>query len=226
MKNQFSKSQNASNHSRNLLSFFAATLLLVAGNFFSAHFVHAANQKQIECCENCEKEETASAKAKDKLLAQKTTTSKSTSLTAAKPAPIAVTKPTAKPSHEKTLAERRDEKVTIKSNTKQIELVGEVVDTWCYSSGVMGEGRGEKHRKCGRLCVGGGVTAGILTDDGTLYIAAKHQGYNGCAGLLLPYVADRVKVSGWLAERGGVKLLKIIKVERVKTPAKTNTKRP
>jgi hypothetical protein len=223
MKNRLSESRIESNYSRNLLSFISASLLLGAVNFSSANLVQAANQKQNDCCENCEKQQTAS-KANEKLIAANR--SRSGSITAAKPAPIAVTKPTAKPSQEKTLAEQRDEKVTIKSNTKQIELVGEVVDTWCYSSGVMGEGRGEKHRKCGRLCVGGGVTAGILTDDGTLYIAAKHQGYNGCAGLLLPYVADRVKVSGWLAERGGVKLLKIIKVERVKTAAKANTKRP
>lgn len=122
---------------------------------------------------------------------------------------------------EKAVTEKRDAKVTVKTNTKPIEVTGEVVDSWCFTSGVMGEGRGESHRKCGRLCVGGGVTAGILADDGTLYIAAKHQGYTGCAGLLLPYVADRVKVKGWLAERGGLKLLKINSVERVKSGSTT-----
>lgn len=122
---------------------------------------------------------------------------------------------------EKAVTEKRDAKVTVKTNTKPIEVIGEVVDSWCFTSGVMGEGRGESHRKCGRLCVGGGVTAGILADDGTLYIAAKHQGYTGCAGLLLPYVADRVKVKGWLAERGGLKLLKINSVERVKSGSTT-----
>lgn len=210
MKKTFSKSKNGFNYSANLLAFFTASLVLVAGNFFTATFVQAADQKphqkQEDCCVDCETTDRAAASSQ-----------KSVKLIAQKSVP---------PPPQKTLAQRRDEKVTIKANTKPIELEGEVVDSWCYSSGVMGEGRGEKHRKCGRLCVGGGVTAGILTDDGTLYIAAKHQAYNGCAGLLLPYVADRVRVKGWLSERGGVKLLKILKVERVKTPAKTNTTRP
>jgi len=126
----------------------------------------------------------------------------------------------------KKMSKWRDEKVTVKTNTKEVTIVGEVVDSWCYASGVMGDGRGEKHKKCARLCVGGGVTAGILADDGTLYIAAKHKAYNGCAGLLLPYVATRVKVKGWLADRGGIKLLKINSVEPVKEPAKTSTKSP
>ena len=128
---------------------------------------------------------------------------------------------------------QRDASVTVKTNTRPVTIEGEVVDTWCYTSGVMGPGRGEVHKSCARKCVGGGVTAGIVTDDGTLYIAAKHKAYNGCAGLLLPFVASRVKVSGWLAEKGGVKLLKINTVEKVNSAApaatpssKTNTKRP
>lgn len=127
----------------------------------------------------------------------------------------------------------RDAGVTVKTNTRQVTIEGEVVDTWCYTSGVMGEGRGESHKSCARKCVGGGVTAGILADDGTLYIAAKSQAYNGCAGLLLPFVAQRVRVKAWLAEKGGVKLLKINAVERVNSTAKaatpsskTSTKRP
>lgn len=110
-------------------------------------------------------------------------------------------------------AKARDEKVAVKTNTKQVEIVGEVIDAWCYCSGVMGPGRGEVHKKCARLCVAGGVSAGILTDDGTVYLAGKSEAYKGCAGLLLPYVATRVKVKGWLAERGGLKILKINSVE-------------
>lgn len=126
---------------------------------------------------------------------------------------------------------KRDAGVSVKTNTRPVTIEGEVVDTWCYTSGVMGPGRGEVHKSCARKCVGGGVTAGIVTDDGTLYIAAKHKAYNGCAGLLLPFVASRVKVSGWLAEKGGVKLLKINTVEKVNSGAatpssKTSTKRP
>ena len=109
----------------------------------------------------------------------------------------------------------RDKDINQKVNAKPAELTGEVIDAWCYCSKVMGDGRGPSHEKCAKLCVAGGVSAGILTDDGTVYIAAKHQGYKGCNGLLLPYVAKRVKVKGWIAERGGIKVVKIREVELV-----------
>ena len=79
----------------------------------------------------------------------------------------------------------------------------------------MGDGRGKEHEKCAKLCVAGGVSAGILTDDGTVYIAAKHQGYKGANGILLPYVAKRVRVKGWVAERGGIKVVKVREVELI-----------
>jgi hypothetical protein len=100
--------------------------------------------------------------------------------------------------------------------TKPIELTGEVVDSWCYSSQVMGPGRGDRHKACGLACAHGGVTLGIVDDNGILYIAAKHQGYTGCKELLIPFMAKRVKVVGWLAEKGGCKILKIRTVQEVK----------
>lgn len=99
--------------------------------------------------------------------------------------------------------------------TTPIEVTGEVVDSWCYASQVMGPGRGERHKACALACAYGGVTLGIVDDAGTLYIAAKHKGYTGCKELLVPFIAKRVKVTGWLATKGGCKLLKIKSVVEV-----------
>jgi hypothetical protein len=101
----------------------------------------------------------------------------------------------------------------VKPQVKKFEVTGEVVDAWCFSSKVMGPGRGERHKSCGIACAMGGVTLGIVDDSGQLYIAAKHQGYTGCKELLVPYMAKRVHATGWLAESGGCKLMKIAKVE-------------
>lgn len=100
-----------------------------------------------------------------------------------------------------------------KGNYKTIELEGEVVDTWCWSSGVMGEGRGPGHKSCGLACVLGGVACGIVDDNDNLYIASKSQGFKGCKEQLAPYVAKRVHIKGWITERGGCKLLKIAEVK-------------
>ena len=88
-----------------------------------------------------------------------------------------------------------------------IVVEGEVVDAWCWSSGVMGEGRGAKHYNCGIKCVMGGVSCGIVDDENKLYIAAKSKAYKGCQYLLAPYFAHRVRIKCWIAERGGCRLL-------------------
>lgn len=98
--------------------------------------------------------------------------------------------------------------------TKKVEMTGEVVDAWCYASQVMGPGRGEKHKACALACIHGGVSAGILDEKtGELFIAAKHKGYTGCKDLLLPFVAKRVVVKGWIARKGGCNLIKIQEVK-------------
>lgn len=80
----------------------------------------------------------------------------------------------------------------------------------------MGEGRGEKHKACGLLCVLGGVSSGIVDDNGKLYICAKSKAYKGCAELMGRFVGKRVRVKGWISERGGCSLLKISDVTELR----------
>jgi len=115
----------------------------------------------------------------------------------------------------------RHRKWRYQPQTKTVQITGEVVDSWCYASQVMGPGRGERHKACGLACAHGGVTIGLVDDQGTLYICAKHKAYTGCKELLTPYMAKRVKVSGWLAQKGGCNVLKIASVEEVKSTAPT-----
>jgi hypothetical protein len=97
-----------------------------------------------------------------------------------------------------------------------ITVIGEVVDTWCYAGQIVGSGRGEYHKPCALACAHGGVTLGIVDDKGTLYVAAKTRAYTGCKELLIPFMAKRVKATGWLATKGGSNIMKIQKVELVK----------
>lgn len=103
---------------------------------------------------------------------------------------------------------------SIKPQAKPIEVKGEVVDAWCYASQTVGEGRGEKHKECALYCARGGVALGILEDStGNMYIAGKHKGYQGCQQLLLPYVGKQVVAKGWVGEKGGCRILKIMSVK-------------
>lgn len=62
---------------------------------------------------------------------------------------------------------------------KIIEIKGEVIDTWCYFSGVMGDSdatRGTAHHTCALWCAAGGIPVGVRTEEGEVYMVLKFQG--------------------------------------------------
>ncbi|MDR3616352.1 MAG: hypothetical protein P4L53_22520 [Candidatus Obscuribacterales bacterium] len=115
----------------------------------------------------------------------------------------------------RTLPPTSAHKAIYKPETEAVVVVGEVVDAWCYASQTMGAGHGPVHQACAVACVGGGVTPGILDDTGMLWLCVKHKAFTGCKEILFPFVARRVKVTGWAAHKGGCNVLKVEKVELV-----------
>jgi hypothetical protein len=62
---------------------------------------------------------------------------------------------------------------------KPIEIKGEVIDTWCYLSGVMGGPEaivGSAHHTCALWCAAGGIPVGVRAEDGTVYMVLKLKG--------------------------------------------------
>ncbi|MEO1550368.1 MAG: hypothetical protein AAFR93_08045 [Pseudomonadota bacterium] len=60
-----------------------------------------------------------------------------------------------------------------------VEITGEVIDTWCYLSGVMGGPDavvGSAHHTCALWCAAGGIPVGVLAEDGTVYMVLKIKG--------------------------------------------------
>jgi len=53
-----------------------------------------------------------------------------------------------------------------------VTRVGEIVDFSCYLQ--LGK-HGEKHRSCGQKCIQNGQAAGLLTQDGTLYMLIPEE---------------------------------------------------
>ena len=59
---------------------------------------------------------------------------------------------------------------------EDVEIKGEVIDTWCALSGVMGgidAVSGSAHHTCALWCAAGGIPVGVLTEDGTIYMVLK-----------------------------------------------------
>lgn len=54
-----------------------------------------------------------------------------------------------------------------------VTIRGELIDTWCYFSGVMGGPdavQGTAHHTCALWCSAGGIPVGMLAEDGTVYM--------------------------------------------------------
>lgn len=62
---------------------------------------------------------------------------------------------------------------------RTVEIKGEIIDTWCYLSGVMGGPEavtGSAHHTCALWCAAGGIPVGVRAQDGTIYMVLKIKG--------------------------------------------------
>ncbi|MEX0311850.1 MAG: hypothetical protein AB3N17_16565, partial [Tateyamaria sp.] len=67
----------------------------------------------------------------------------------------------------------------------RIQVTGEIIDTWCYYSGVMGSPDavvGSAHHTCALWCSAGGIPVGLLAEDGTVYMVLKVEDDAQAAG--------------------------------------------
>ncbi|MEO0866579.1 MAG: hypothetical protein AAFY39_18820 [Pseudomonadota bacterium] len=98
------------------------------------------------------------------------------------------------------------------SEGTRIQVTGEIIDTWCYYSGVMGSPDavvGSAHHTCALWCSAGGIPVGLLAEDGTVYMVLKVGDDAQAAGgdTLLRLAAHTVEADGMLYERDGLKYI-------------------
>ncbi len=100
-------------------------------------------------------------------------------------------------------------------SSKVVTITGEVVATQCYVTGLTGPGKGPTHKECAISCAKGGIPLSILEDKtGKVYLAAQSKkAMSGANELLMPFIAEKVLVTGRVFEKGGMRLVLISKVE-------------
>lgn len=95
------------------------------------------------------------------------------------------------------------------ADDQQVTLSGEVVDLHCYTTR---DAKGEDHAGCSNACISRGVPAALLTEDGTLYLLISEKPVSvkdKIAGL----AGKKVKASGKVVERSGMKALQLASIE-------------
>jgi len=96
---------------------------------------------------------------------------------------------------------------------KETTIKGEIIDTKCYLTGMMG-GRGEDHKDCAIACIKGGLPVGILEEGtGKVYVVVPAKGQKGANEALVQYAAETVTLKGMFLEKGGTKVFAYNSVE-------------
>lgn len=95
---------------------------------------------------------------------------------------------------------------------ERVQITGEIIDTWCYYSGVMGGPdavTGTAHHTCALWCSAGGIPVGLLGEDGQVYMVLKIEDDNGSAGgdTQLRLASHEITADGLLYHRDGLNYL-------------------
>ncbi|MEP3673482.1 MAG: hypothetical protein ABJM86_11075, partial [Hyphomicrobiales bacterium] len=100
---------------------------------------------------------------------------------------------------------------------QRVTVTGEIMDTWCYYSGVMGSPEstiGSAHHTCAVWCAAGGIPVGLLTEEGEVYLVLEVEGAGTADGseTVLDIQSDVITADALLYERDGFKYLVVEKV--------------
>ena len=100
---------------------------------------------------------------------------------------------------------------------ERLVIKGELIDTWCYFSGVMGSPDsvvGSSHHTCALWCSAGGVPVGLLAEDGQVYMVLKIEGSDDVNGgdTLLSLASDTITADGLVYRRDGLNYIVVEKV--------------
>jgi len=98
------------------------------------------------------------------------------------------------------------------TEAKPIEIKGEVIDTWCYLSGVMGGQDavvGTAHHTCALWCAAGGIPVAVLDEEGQIYMVLKLEGEDALAKSdnIMEIQSDVITAKGMHYVRDGVNYL-------------------
>jgi len=104
------------------------------------------------------------------------------------------------------------------SEGRQVTITGEMIDTWCYVSQIMGSSEvvtGTAHHVCAVWCAAGGIPVGLLSkDDQKVYMVLSFEGDDTSVAneKILNLQSRELTVTGTVFELDGLNYLNIEEV--------------
>jgi hypothetical protein len=97
---------------------------------------------------------------------------------------------------------------------QRVKVTGEIIDSWCQISNIMGVGVGTAHHQCAIWCAVGGVPIGIQGEDGKAYILLKVEDKDDVVAnpTMVDIQTDRITADADYYERDGVNYLVVTKI--------------
>ena len=90
-------------------------------------------------------------------------------------------------------------------------LSGEVLDLACYAAS---GAKGKEHAGCAKMCLKGGSPAGLLADDGTVYVLVDDHEHKKEYAKLKNLGGEKVKLTGKVSKQGNFTAFLVSKVEK------------
>lgn len=104
-----------------------------------------------------------------------------------------------------------------KEKPKEVTITGEVTDIKCLLNGM--KANSDDHKQCATDCIKGGLPVGILVMEDKvekLYVVVPKAGMKGANEELAKYAEKKVKLTGMVMEKNGIKMMAYSKVEEAK----------
>ena len=101
------------------------------------------------------------------------------------------------------------------ASKERITITGEIVDTWCSASQIMGYALGSAHYQCAVWCAVGGIPVSVRADEGRHFMVLKigDETQSVASPRLIDIQAHQVTVEGDVYSRDGVSYLLIDQVK-------------
>lgn len=95
---------------------------------------------------------------------------------------------------------------------KDATVIGEVIDPVCYLSH---SSLGNQHKQCAEYCVKQGITLALLEDKTKQVYVSLPVDHSNPNAKLKDFIAEKVKVTGTIYNKGGLKGIHVKTIERV-----------